>query len=208
MNSSGNDLAPIDKSPKYADWPFYPRFIGALFTGGLVTMPISTKPGSLEGWPDAALQTLIEEGRRQLDDQMMSLERILSRAQLLFTTVLGLIALYGSTATEMWKNTDFNSRVLVVRLLLILSAVLLLLALLGAAALIANRKAYEGISAAVISRWEGFDLKKLAEDYAASVGPGDETNNAHLTVFGTAVRFTVSAAISLGFAWLVFHFRK
>jgi hypothetical protein len=208
MDSSTESQNISHIAPKYIGRRLYARFVRALFTGNLIEMPKPLDPGSLDDWPDNALQTLIDEGRRQLDDQVTSLERIISRAQLLFTTVLGIIALYGSTTAELWKSADFNSRVLFVRALLILTAILLLLALLGAAALIANRKSYNQISAAALSRWESFDLKRLAEDYALSVGPGDETNNAHLTVFGTAVRITVGAAFSLGLAWLVFHLRK
>lgn len=78
--------------------------------------------------------------------------------------------------------------------------------LLGAAALIAVRKEFDGMSATVLSNWEKFDAERLAREYAECVGVGERTTNAHLTVFGIAVRFTLLGTLLLGGAWILGQF--
>src|SRR5690606_5916123 len=89
---------------------------------------------------------------------------------------------------------------------LIGSAALLLLALLGSASLIATRKAFEGMHAARMSRWDAFDLELTAQEYAASLQTGDATMNAHVTVFGASVRLTLYGCLLLALAWALAYF--
>ena len=157
----------------------------------------------VRGWNDDALKSLIEESRRELDDQKSSLDRTLSRSQLLFTTHLGLIAFYGTVAGSVWKDTSNICAWWVQMGFVAAAGVLLVFALLGSAALIAVRKPFDRVSAVVMSKWESFDLERLANDYAAALATGDMTNNAHLSVFGSVVRMTVFAALLAALGWLV-----
>ncbi|WP_294181454.1 hypothetical protein [uncultured Schumannella sp.] len=51
-----------------------------------------------------------------------------------------------------------------------------------------------------------FDSERVAREYAECVGVGELTTNAHLTVFGTAVRLTLAGALLLGAAWVMGQF--
>ena len=137
---------------------------------------------------------------------MASLDRVLSRAQLLFTTLLGLIALLFALAPTIWVTQSIAWGEIVPRGLLLLSGLLFLIGLLGAAALIAVRKEFDGMSATVLSNWDKFDSERVAREYAECVGVGELTTNAHLTVFGTAVRLTLAGALLLGAAWVMGQF--
>lgn len=189
--------------PKYANWPLYPRFIGALFTGRTVALRAPRTTGSLKGWSKDGLAAVIDVATAQLDAQMASLDRVLSRAQLLFTTLLGLIALLFALAPTIWVTQSIAWGEIVPRGLLLLSGLLFLIGLLGTAALIAVRKEFDGMSATVLSNWDKFDSERVAREYAECVGVGELTTNAHLTVFGTAVRLTLAGALLLGGAWVM-----
>jgi hypothetical protein len=191
---------------RYAHWPLYPRFVGALFTGRTVALPSPSQIGSLKGWGKDGLSAVINVATAQLDAQIASLDRVLSRAQLLFTTLLGLIALLFALAPAIWASQSIAWGEIIPRALLVLSGLLFLGALLGAAALIAVRKEFDGMSATVLSDWDKFDTERMASDYAECVGIGELTTNAHLTVFGTAVRLTLAGALLLGGAWLMGQF--
>lgn len=184
-------------------WPLYPRFVFSLLTGRQLKLRESRPVGALDKWKDHDLNILIGIAASQLEAQRASLDRLLSRAQLLFTTLLALLALLFGAGAEIWASTTPLWDTAIPRGLLTLSVILLAVSLLGTAALIAIRKEFDTISAPVLSRWDHFDLEQLAVDYAESVGVGEETNNAHLTVFGTSVRLTVYGALALGTAWAV-----
>jgi hypothetical protein len=186
-----------------ANRPLYPRFVIALLTGSSVAMPKSSATGALSGWSTQACNTVIDEARRQLDDQKSSLDRTLSRAQFLFTTLLGLVAVVATATPHIWANSSWCWPSLIPKVLFISGGCLLVIALLGATAVIAVRKNYEGVSAAVLSRWHTFDVERLAREYAECVDLGEHTGNAHLTVFGTAVRFTLYGALCFGVAWVL-----
>ena len=191
--------------PKFASRTLYLRFIVALITGRFVTLRESESPGSLRGWSEESLRHVIDEGRRQLDDQMATLDRILLRAQILFSTSLALIALLSSSAESLLKDVKPRSFHFIVMWLLIFSATIFLLVLLGSASLIAIKKPYNVISIAVIASWVSFGLEHLAQEYVEAIGPGDEVNNAHLTILTTAVRMTVCGSMLFGIALLLPH---
>jgi hypothetical protein len=73
----------------------YLAHVAALFRPGVRIQPFRIHPGrvgSLQGWDDDDFRLLVEEGRRQLDRQRTDLDRIQTRAQLLFTTAGVLLA--------------------------------------------------------------------------------------------------------------------
>jgi len=179
----------------------YFRFIGALFSGGTADLGDPRPTGSLKGWGKAGLQSVVAVASSQLDAQLASLDRTLSRAQLLFTTVLALGAFLFATAPAVWASSTDMWGELVPRVVWLAAGVLMLLSLLGTTALIAIRKRYEGMSATVLSTWESFDEERFAREYAECVGEGELTTNAHLTVFGASVRLSLYGALCLGAAW-------
>jgi hypothetical protein len=187
----------------FSEWPLYPRFIAALFVGGTVALRLSQPVGDVSKWNKKALTTVIEEARRQLDAQSVTLDRVLLRAQILLTTLLALGGVFATSAPSLWTPLPDPVGTFLRHFVFCASGALLLLGLLGATALVAVTKRYEAINAAVLSNWKKFDLARLAREYAECVGTGEQTGNAHLTVFGTAVRLTVYGSLLLGLAWAI-----
>ena len=155
------------------------------------------------GWSDDGLNALIDESRRELDDQKSSLDRILSRSQFLFSTDIALLAFYGTVAGVIWPDKSAEWAIWAARTLIATAGCLLVIALLGSASLIAVRKPFAAISAVVISSWDNYELERLANEYTGVLATGDMTVNAHLSVYGSAVRLTVFAALLAGFGWVV-----
>lgn len=188
---------------KYASWPLYPRFVLSLLTGHKVALREPADVGQLTRWKAQGLESVIAIASGQLESQRASLDRMLSRAQLLFTTLIALLALLFGVAGGVWASSIPLWGEVIPRFLLVTAIALLTIALLGTAALIAVRKEFDAMSATELSKWASFDKERLAREYAECVGIGEKTNNAHLTVFGTAVRLTLYGTIALGLAWAV-----
>lgn len=179
----------------------YPRFVGALLSGGIVALPEPKDFQQLHGWSKAGFAALVETAQRELDEHRQALDRVLSRAQVLFTTHLALFTLYIGLFTLVWNN--HATCPLVAGVFYGLSGLTLLWAMLGAAAVIAVRKKFETMSAPVLARWPKFDRERYAREYAECVQAGRETVNAHVSVFGTAVRVTLLGVALLGVAWVL-----
>jgi hypothetical protein len=96
------------------------------------------QPGDLSGWSCDEHELLIAEGRRQLDRQIGSLERIRSRCQFLFTTAFGLLLVFFGTVRAI--AGPGSHRVALALFLWCGSIVCIVLGLLGAAALITALK--------------------------------------------------------------------
>jgi hypothetical protein len=157
----------------------------------------------VNGWSDEGLKAIIDESRRELDDQKSSLDRILSRSQFLFSTVLALLAFFGTVASAIWPDKSVDWAVWATRILIVAAGCVLVLALLGSASLIASRKPFVRISAVVISSWDKYELEHLANEYSGALATGDMTVNAHLSVYGSAVRLTLLGALLAGVGWVV-----
>jgi hypothetical protein len=183
--------------------PLYLRFVGALFTGNAVKVPQPpAEIKSFEGWTPEQLEVVVETAKGELDRQTVNLDRVLGRSQALFTTILALSGLWLTVAPTRLEFVWQSARIAETTLLL-LAAALYLVALAGSVALIATRKQYGAISVLELAKWNAFDLLKLAHDYEWIVPIGREVTNHHITVFGTAVKYTVAASIAFGIARLL-----
>lgn len=142
----------------------YASHVVALITGsGAKAYDADKNPtGDLGAWQDPDLDTLIEEGRRQLDRQHDDLERVRGRAQVLFTVGVALVGVVGglrstiSSAHQMWLNDLWFA-----------SLAVLGWSVLGAAATAVVRADLSTIHAAVLSRYTPPVKTKLAGDYAS-----------------------------------------
>jgi hypothetical protein len=142
----------------------YASHVVALITGSGAKAHDADKntTGDLNDWQDQDLDTLIEEGRRQLDRQHDDLERVRGRAQVLFTVGVALVGVVGglrstvSGAHQMWLNALWFA-----------SLAVLGWSVLGAAATAVVRADLSTIHAAVLSRYASPVKKKLAGDYAS-----------------------------------------
>ena len=194
-------------SEKFKDLTLYIRFIFALFFAKEVKLDPEFSSGSIAGWESESLQFLIDEGRRQLDDQMATLNRILLRAQILLTTVLALIGFAYPMVIKLLDETKSHRTHIWVLGIAVVSMYFLLMALLGSAALVAVRKPYDGISIVVISKWPNFSFEKVAQEFVDSIDNGNVTNNSNLTIFSRAVRFTMFGVLGMVSAFLLSYFR-
>lgn len=148
-------------------------------------------------WSNEERRLLIDEGRRQLDRQRDDLERIRTRAQVLFAASL---ALGGVVASLYDAIRDASCTVVWV-----LWAVALLLAAwsaAGAAATAVVRADMEVIHVAVLSRREPPIESELAADYAAAVRAGENAVAVRLTNLRWAVSYLLAAALLTLASWV------
>ncbi|MGO8869901.1 MAG: hypothetical protein ACLQPH_00600 [Acidimicrobiales bacterium] len=157
------------------------------------------EPGDNSGWGTEDCQALIEEGRRQLDAQLVQADQIRSRAQFLFTTAIGLAAV-----SFAGKSTVFAAKNDVPLAIWSLGLLLTTLGLLGTASVIVARKDFGSIDTALMtSSYEPPVPPKLAAGYSRQVGTGANTVATLLTVYRDAVLLVMLGAIFWGAAWLV-----
>lgn len=156
------------------------------------------EPGDISGWENEDCQTLIEEGRRQLDAQRDQTEQIRSRAQFLFTTAIGLAAV-----SFAGKSTVFAAKSDVPLAIWSLGLLLTTLGLLGTASVIVARKEFGSIDTALMTTaYKPPVPPKLAAGYSRQVGSGANTVATLLTVYRDAVLLVMLGAICWGAAWL------
>jgi hypothetical protein len=177
----------------------YLLHVGALFRPGASVRSFavqSDKVGPLEGWDDADLKLLIEEGRRQFDRQRADLDRIQTRSQWLFTAAGALLALLISEVDIIAIHGA------IVFIVWYLGLVLVTLGLLGAAAVMSVRSTFGRVDAAHLSQQLPPVLQVVAREYAERAADGENTVATRLTVFRDAVLvIVVGAALQVG-VWL------
>jgi hypothetical protein len=80
---------------RHESWIYFGSCL-VMLTPGLTPPYVSSHsitPGDVTGWPSDDQQRIVDEARRQLDQQRAELDRIQNRSQFLFTTGLGVLAL-------------------------------------------------------------------------------------------------------------------
>lgn len=183
------------------------KFIRSLFTGNLVKLPASGIPvGAMAGWSKEGLEQVIRVAVAQIDGQHAALDRTLSRAQVLLTTLLALAAIAIGTGPNIWNGRAGQWNEWPARIALLAAGLFLLLALVGTVAVIAVRKSFDGMHAALLSQQSEYSLHQTAKEYAECVDAGDVTANAHLSVFGTTVRLTLVGSLLLALGWGLANF--
>jgi hypothetical protein len=154
----------------------------------------------LTGWADDELQLLIDEGRRQSDRQLADLEQIRGRAQWLFTVGVPIVTAIAATFAGFHKG---DSGWWVVLWLLSLFAAGY--AVFGAAAIMTIRADFDVIDSAVLSSYQPPVLDKLAGDYSAMLGAGENTVAPRLTVYRQSVVWLIIGGYGALIAWLAVH---
>lgn len=153
-------------------------------------------PKSSISWDRQDQILLIEEGRRQIDEQRSSLENLRGRGQYLLTLDIALSGLYATLLTTSIPLTSVWSFVV-----WFLGSVLLLLSTLGGTAVLVGSKTLGGVDAAKFSQSSSGQTAALADAYTASVGRGENTIATQITVFRDAVTLTLGSSFCLGFSW-------
>lgn len=154
-------------------------------------------PGDIAEWGDECLELLVEEGRRQVDRQREHLERVRSRAQVLFALAFPVLGvLVAATSPPQWRWPQLSD--LVVWLGVFSTA----LALLGAVSVMTATARLGTIDAALLSAYEQPVLGQLAADYAQIVSTGENTVSTRLTVFREATLWLMVGGSCAGLTFL------
>lgn len=154
------------------------------------------EPKDVSAWPEADLGLVIEEGRRQLDQQFVDLDRIRGRAQFLFTTGLALVA--GLFASAKPLVSDGLGTFCLWIAALIMSS----LAVLGAAGLMTTRSEFSVIDTSLLTYQSPPIVGKLAAAYSRAVRVGANTVATRLTLYRDAAFCLLLGASLFGGAWL------
>jgi hypothetical protein len=188
------------KNFRRGQWIYLLHVVALVRPGAEVpTFPAhQTQAQPLEEWDDNELQLMIDEGRRQSDRQLSELELIRGRAQWLFTVgapivtaIAAVFAAFGEGDSGWW---------VVVWLLSLLAASY---GVFGGAAIMTVRADFDVIDSAVLSGYAPPVLKKLADDYAAMLGVGENTVATRLTVYRQAVVWLIIGGYGALLTWLV-----
>jgi hypothetical protein len=180
----------------------YLNYVWALFRPGhpvRVFCAHNIEPGPLEAWDVDDKKLLIEEGRRQLDRQLVDLHQIQARAQIVLTA--GLLLTGGLSATLPAITSAPTGRGVGAFLLWVGATIALLFAILGSAAVIVVRVDFRAIDATLLSRVQPPVLDSLAAAYARSVRTGGNTIATRLSVLRTSVVVLLVGTAVFGMAW-------
>ncbi len=153
--------------------------------------------GDLARLGKTELQLLVDEGRRQHDQQLQQLEQVRGRGQFLLTTALALMAFAVPLVRDAF---DFN---MITGFLTVIALLLFSLGTLGAAAVVVAKKLLAAIDVAELSGMDDFSLAKLAEEYAKGARTNENTRTSTITVFRDAVLLVLGGSLAWGIAWLL-----
>lgn len=172
-----------------------PAFVLALVFGGSVTPTLRNpnEPGTLDNHTDDDLRTIIDEGRRQLDNATANFEHVQGRAQSLLTVALAVLG-FTAGAWRPLQESDGTQRV-IATVLFGAAATFAVLGVAAAAAVIAVRADFDQVDTTQVSNMPSPVLRELALDYASCVKRGEITLATRVTVFRMATRYTVWGAV-------------
>ena len=159
------------------------------------------EPGDVSAFDDASLTLLIEEGRRQIDDQSERFRHVCDRAQNLLTVSLAVVGLMATSYPRVMRASGNRGNVALA--LWCLGALIALVGTGLAAATAVVRATFSSIDTTQISNWALPITARLAADYAEAVVLGESTLAARVTLFRRSVRKVCWAAVLLGAAYIV-----
>jgi hypothetical protein len=157
------------------------------------------RTANLDGWSDADLQLLIDEGRREADSQSAAVLEVRGRAQWLFTGTLALVAALAASGSSVLGDTDAPTWA---RVFWYASLPLAGYGGLGAAAVITVRGDFGAISSWQLSQGTPPILGRVAKDYADMLGLGEDTVNTLISVYRQAVVWMLAGGACGLAAWI------
>lgn len=177
--------------------------VGALLIPGVRVPDFpahGNEPGDVSAWKDADAEVLIEEGRRQLDQQVAQLDGIRGRAQFSFTTALALLLVV--LATAKLPGLDGLAEFLLWCIALAMTG----LAVLGSASVMVSSSDLGSIDAALVSQMKPPVKSDLAGAYSRTVRIGANSVATRLTVYRDAVWCLLVGAVFYAVTWLTITF--
>jgi hypothetical protein len=151
----------------------------------------------LDDWPDVQLQSLIDEGRRQLDDLNHQFENVRSRGQYLVGMILLVLAFVASRAAFFANSGPVSFTAWY------LGGAVLLLALLGAVAVFATTGELGSIDTVLLAEEPpGTDLQRtLATAYPSAVRQSANAVRLRFTLLRDATWFAVLGILVVLVTW-------
>ncbi|WP_419946658.1 hypothetical protein [Candidatus Poriferisodalis sp.] len=147
----------------------------------------------IDEWDDDDQHLAIEEGKRQLDAQIVQLQQIIRRASVLLPVGLA-ISVFFLTALDDAATLGQPLQT-IIRVALLLGAAMTIWGTLVMGALIGARSTFMRTDTAQLTREPSGLRRYLARDYAENVETGENTIAARLTHLGTGVAWIVLGAL-------------
>lgn len=180
-----------------------PAFILSLLLGGRV-VPESLNPNAIDEIKDFGeedLRLLIEEGRRQLDNQTERFRHATDRAQNLLT--VSLIALGFVAGVFARLGHVHGAQLIFAGVSWGLAVAVTLVGISAAAAVIVVGAEFDSVDATQLANSEPPLLRKVATEYSEAVILGETTVAARVTLFRSATRFVCWGAVLGALAFLL-----
>jgi len=170
-------------------------FILALLLGGRVRSDQANPnvPGDMSQFDDVSLLKVVEEGRRQHDQQMRDFRHATDRAQTLLTISLVVLGFIAATLNRVLHAP--GARATVALAIWALSILLTVVGVAAAAGVAVVAAEFKKMDTTIVSNFTPPILRELADNYAESVRLGQLTLDDRVTVFRQAVRFVSWGAI-------------
>jgi len=178
-------------------------FVLAMLFGGAArpTSVNPNRPGDVSKFGEDSLRLLVEEGRRQLQEQTDRFTHATERAQALLT--VGIVVLGFVSATFQHANDAWEFFRVAALTLWVLGLALTLVGLAAAAAVIVVQAEFKAVDTTQASTWTPPIDRRLAADYVEAVVLGETTVAARVTVFQQATRLVSWGAVVAAFAFIL-----
>lgn len=151
--------------------------------------------GDLDGWTKDDIALLIEQAREQLGRQRDDVEAVRQRAQFLFSTCLGALALFGLAASQVAASLGGF-------IVGVIAALLVVASLLATAGVVVARKELGIVDSGLLSQVDPLVLETLARALARSVSTGENTLATLITVYRDAVFLLILGMVAFAGAFI------
>ncbi len=180
----------------------YASHVGSLFLPGWKVSRYREPPrreAPLQDWGEEDLEVMIEEGRRQFDQQGAKLADVRDRAQWLFGAGILLAGAGAALGKELLRHpADLPLGLWSAGLLA------MTLGMLGAVAILTVRADFNAVHTWPLSNYTPPVGRQLARDYAEMLEAGEETINTRVSVYRQAVIWLLLAGSLTFAAWLAY----
>jgi hypothetical protein len=185
-----------------------PRWLACTFIAALLferrvkpTFENSNQVCDLGQLDPESLRLIVDEGRRQAEDQVNRFRHTTDRAQILLSVSLAAMAFWVGSFALVSRTADWER--VVTAALWTVGGIGLMSGLAAAAGVVVVKASFDQVDTTQMTSWKDSVLRRLAADYADAVRRGEVTVADRVTAFRQATRLVVWGALLVAMASIV-----